>query len=681
LRSLARVMLSRPRARRSQETPVIRIVCAYTAALALWIVMMPSAVRAADVSGRFEDLGVQITSMTLQGTTFANDPAGRDLVCTVIRGEPAKLLVFDIRSGELLHRLALTDAHGAWNATTATDGSVYVGTDDQGKLFRWIPGEKDLKDLGQVAKDQTFVWDVTPGADGEVFCGTYPGCRVIRYHPKDGFSDVGKGAVAPGEDYVRALSYDPASKHVFAGIGAKARLIELDPATGEKRNILAPKYKDRKFAYGVDVIAGKLFTMLTDETATVVTDLATREEEATIPCGLQIISGKSPYGDHVYFNSGGKVSRYDLTSRKHEVVEALGNIPVIALAWVAFDEPEFPGPTLVAMTSRGKLARYHPRTGKSDAKQFRVPPENVPIQSIVAGPEGKIYSGGYLVGGFTRFDPASGKHEQIGNAGQPEGMCAYGDDRIFLGVYPRARLKVFDVTKPFGNDNPMQFEELDRFDQDRPFAVLGVEPLKKVFFGTISDYGTLGGAIAVHDVTSGKTDVHRNVVPDHSISSLAYAGGVIVGGTSVAGGLGIEPKEKEAKLFIWDPATRKKGFETVPVADAGLISGLMVGPDKHVWGIAAGELFVFDVDARKTVSTTRLFPKGKPSRVGWRDAHMAVHPDGKVYGTSQGRLFRIDPKSMEMTVLRHAEGLGMLALDRDGRVYFRERTNLWRFTP
>ena len=39
-------------------------------------------------------------------------------------------------------------------------------------------------------------------------------------------------------------------------------------------------------------------------------------------------------------------------------------------------------------------------------------------------------------------------------------------------------------------------EELDRFDQDRPFAVLGVESLRKVFFGTISDYGTLGGAIA-----------------------------------------------------------------------------------------------------------------------------------------------------------------------------------------
>ena len=657
---------------------------AVAAVLASSIMTMPPAVRAADGTGKFEDLGVQITSMTLQGTTFAKDPAaaGRDLVCTVIRGEPAKLLVFDIKTGELLHRLRLAGSHGAWNATTARDGSVYVGTDDNGHLYRWFPGETDLKDLGQVATDQTFVWDVAPGADGEVFCGTYPGCRVVRYHPEDGFRDVGNGAVAPGEDYVRALSYDPASKHVFAGVGAKAHLIELDPATGEKTNILSPKYNDKKFAYGVDVVGGKLFTMLTDDTATIVIDLATRQEEATIPCGLQIISPKSPYGEHVYFNSGGKVSVYDLKSRKHEVVDGIGTFPVIALSWVSFDEPDFPGQTLVAMSARGKLMRFHPKTGKSDAKQLAVPPESVPIQSIVAGPDGKIYSGGYLVGGFTRFDPSTGKHEQIGNAGQPEGMCAYGDDRIYLGIYPRARLKVFDVTKPFGeDDNPKQFEELDRFDQDRPFAVLGVEPLKKVFFGTISDYGTLGGAIAVHDVESGKTDVHRNVAPDQSISSLAYAGGVVVGGTTVAGGLGIEPKEKEAKLFVWDPATREKVFETVPVAGAGLITGLVVSPDKNVWGIAAGELFVFDVAARKVVSTNRLFPKGKPTRVGWRDAHMTIHPDGHVYGTSQGRLFRIDPKTMEMTVLRHKGGLGMLALDRDGRVYFRERTNLWRYTP
>src|SRR5687767_8814797 len=101
------------RSARSLEISMMKILSLIAAAaLAISIMATPS-VRAADAD-KFEDLGVQITSMTLQGTTFAKDPSGRELVCTVIRGEPAKLLVFDVKSGELLHRLALTDAHGAW---------------------------------------------------------------------------------------------------------------------------------------------------------------------------------------------------------------------------------------------------------------------------------------------------------------------------------------------------------------------------------------------------------------------------------------------------------------------------------------------------------------------------------------------------------------------------------------
>src|SRR6266700_3021296 len=84
--------------------------------------------------GHFTNLGAQITATTLIGTTFAKEPGGRELICTVMRGQPAKLLVYDLRTGELLHKLALEKADGAWNATTATDGSVYAGTDANGHL-------------------------------------------------------------------------------------------------------------------------------------------------------------------------------------------------------------------------------------------------------------------------------------------------------------------------------------------------------------------------------------------------------------------------------------------------------------------------------------------------------------------------------------------------------------------
>jgi hypothetical protein len=646
----------------------------------LLAVLSCAALAHAAPAGKFEDLGHQITSTTLQGTTFARTPDGRDVVATVVRGDPARLLVFDVKSGKLLHDLTMENTHGAWNATTASDGAVYIGTDAEGHLFRWTPGSDKVEDLGLAAKGDNFIWDVTPGVDGEVFCGTYPGCRVVRYHPKDGFTDVSKGNCVKGENYVRALSYDPASKHVFAGIGAHAHLIELDTTTAQKTDILPQPYLGkRKFTYGVDVVAGKLFAMLVGEAAeTIVIDLATREQEATLPVGLQVISPKSPYGDVVYFNSGRGIAAYDLKTHAHEKVDALQHVGVVGMSWIKFDEPDFPGETLVGLTPRGRIVRYHPKTGKSDSRDLVVPPNITPIQSMVAGPDGKIYIGGYLVGGLTRFDPATDKHEQIGNAGQPEGMAPYGDRFIYLGIYPDAKLKVFDVTKPCGDDNPRQFESLVSADQDRPFAVLPVESMKKVFFGTIPDYGSLGGALSVYDIETDKTQLHRNVVQDQGVSSLAYANGLIVGGTTIRGGLGILPKEKEAKLFLWDPQTKEKVFETNPSPGATLVSGLIVGPDKNIWGIASGDLFVFDIAARKVLSTTRVTPTRGG---GWHDAHMEVNPtDGNVYVTTGGRLLRIDPKTMQVTTLRE-KGAGLLVLDRAGRIYFRDRTNLWRYTP
>src|SRR5579862_3724037 len=146
--------------------------------------------------GKFTDLGVQISSSTVIGTTFSKDNKS---VFSVMRGHPAKLLEFDLTTGELNQSLPLPGAEGAWNACTATDGSIYVGTDSNGHLYRYIPGEKDVHDLGNPLPRETWVWDVVAGKDGEVFGGTYPGGKVFRYRPNDGFTDIARGPVASGE--------------------------------------------------------------------------------------------------------------------------------------------------------------------------------------------------------------------------------------------------------------------------------------------------------------------------------------------------------------------------------------------------------------------------------------------------------------------------------------------------
>src|SRR3954467_7392524 len=87
----------------------------------------------ANAQGKFTDLGVQISSSTCIGTTFT-----REAVYTVMRGHPAKLLSFDLKTGKLIRSSPLEGANGAWNACTASDGSIYVGTDANAHLYRYV---------------------------------------------------------------------------------------------------------------------------------------------------------------------------------------------------------------------------------------------------------------------------------------------------------------------------------------------------------------------------------------------------------------------------------------------------------------------------------------------------------------------------------------------------------------
>jgi hypothetical protein len=102
-----------------------------------------------------------------------------------------------------------------------------------------------------------------------------------------------------------------------------------------------------------------------------------------------------------------------------------------------------------------------------------------------------------------------------------------------------------------------------------------------------------------------------------------------------------------------------------------------------VYGVADETLFVFDVARREVIFTRHLFESNENTRhAHWRDAFMTLHPlDEQIYGTMGGRLFRLDPKTREPTVLRE-NGSVLLARDLSGRIYFRsDRTHLWQYTP
>lgn len=625
---------------------------------------------------RFTNHGSQLFASMIQGSVFAKDQNGNDLVYTVVRGEPAHLLGYDVKTKQLILDQTLPKADGAWDLAQSSDGTLYA-PGANGSLFAHIPGTQEVRDLGVVLEGETYLWNLTAGENGEVFGATYPGCRVFRYHPEEGFSDVGKGALAEGENYVRSLAYYPKTGLLYAGVGSRAHLIEINPKTGEKKELLPEKFKDFEFVYGLEIVPGidgndRLFALITNGSITLVYNLKTREFEQEIEgMDMRAITGE-PSGKAVYYTSKSSLKRFD-PAKMEATAQILGEDIGTAIAFKAEEDGK-----VLFLTSGANLFSFDPADNSLEKSKLQIPAQPIPIHSLLTAPDGKIWSGGYLAGGNATFDPKTGTHTFLPGLDQTEGMSVQGD-QIFFGIYPKGKFYVYDTKsewKPKEN-NPKFLGQKEG--QSRAFAQVSILERRQVVFGMIPEYGKLGGAMATYDLAKAEFKFYESPIAKQSIAALAFTGEYVLGGTTISGGLGKAPETKEAVLFGWDPEKGEKLFETVPVPGASALTGFIKGPDGNFWGMGDGTLFIFDPEKREIVSTKKLydFPAFK-SHI-WRSAFLVLHPDGQIYGTDWEKLFRLDPVTQEVTEL--AKDAALLVLGKDGILYFKRGTELWSFDP
>lgn len=642
----------------------------------LWLLFFPGRNLMAQSTGNpFTNLGPQLRASMIQGSIFIHDVSGRSLVYTVVRGEPAHLLGYDRISGKLLLDQPLPGADGAWDMAYSPDGWLYV-PGASGSLFRHRPGTQEVENLGMALEGETYVWSLTTGRNGEIFGATYPGCRVFRYHPKDGFSDVGKGPLVPGENYVRTLAFHNRTGKLYAGIGSHANLIELDPVTGQKKELLPAKYKSKEFVYGLELVynvkgGDRLMALLNSGQTTLIYNLKTHKVEAELDSIDMKTVLPDPGGRFVYVTSRSKLRKLDLTRPADKPVY-LGETGASANAMGWSEDGQ-----VLVLTYKGIVHRFNTATRTGSQTALEIPGQPIPIQSIHYGPDNRIWMGGYLAGGNAAYDPATGQTTAYKGLEQTEGMTTQGNN-IYLGIYPKGRFYVYDTKQPWITEkNPLFLGEIPG--QSRAFAILNVEEKKKVYFGTVPEYGQLGGALIAFDRNTKALDAVVNIVPNQSVVSLVENGGLLYAGTSISGGLGVQPSEPEARLIAWDMDRRQKLMDIAPVPGAMAITGLINGPGNKIWGVADGLLFVFDPAKKAVVATQRIFDVPAVRGHIWRSAFLAIHPSGKVFGTGANLLFSIDPATLQVTILDKKASL--FAMDSMGNIYFKRNTELWRYKP
>lgn len=632
-----------------------------------------------------QDLGEAVKISLSQCLAYGHNEKGENEQYFLICGSPGTFCAVDAENGELKLSEDVAGAEYVTAMVTASDGNVYFSGSKI--LYRYITNERRIETLGENPCESVTVWELVAADDGKIYGACYPKSKVFEYDIEgECFTDL--GTMVEGEQYARGLSLN--GDDLYIGIGTTARLIRLNRRTGEKVEILTP-VSGLITTIHRGIIYGERLLVSTG-TELYILDKVTGEHIRTIEFDCQL-SPPSPYNpDLIYFKSKRRLFCYNLKTDELSEIKDLPLLPDTVFKrheWIRLNHGEKAGRVvLCGMAAYTESFFYDPEDGWFKIMKPEAKAKGVIIQSIEAGPGGKLYIGGYQRG-MSIFDMSKDENlYTVPDFHQPEGI-GFMRGKTYFGTYTGARIYRYDPEKDFKyngggyTDNPELICRIG-YDQDRPFVI--TEGDNKLFLGTIPTYGMLGGALTVYEEDDGtgkvKINVHRNVVKDQSIIGLAYRDGKIYGGTAVMGGLGISPKAENARIFVWDLKKEKKLHEFTPDipgmdGEPAMIGSLAFGPDGLLWGAADkdGTVFALEVESCRIIKSIRLYP-GISTGSKWRPFYLRWDKEGLLYTTAGRCVTVIDPDTM--VYRRLLEGIDLMALDDYGNIYYGEKSHLYK---
>lgn len=596
---------------------------------------------------------------------------------------PGTFTVTDIETGALVRAIKLDTVESATSLVRASDGRIHLATYTDNHLHVYDPATHQVRDVGAFnpgnpRAGQNF--GMTAGRDGQVFAGAYPSANVYHYDPAtDTITNLGQASTT--EKYVHGMAYDSDTDDLYVAVGGIRASIwrwsqggrgTLTRITSETTT---PGLESEVFVSRLSIVNGRLFARTKNNSLLVLQLDGTvdywKKERAVV--GYDFYAHPTD-PNLVLYSSFGKLVWYDIAARTSrpaggpEISVFLG-----ALAWVTVpgNDPQWPGVSIYGTDVAG-VVRLNLTSGAKEGHEvdFAQPTK---VQKLFRGPANTMWASGYMVG-LAQVNTTGGARYPTLNQGQFESGITLGET-MFLGSYGNARFHRFDPASPT-TAAPQLFDGLAE-KQDRPFAMAHNPDRNETYLGSVAMYGQHQGALAVYEHATGAHEHHTtDIVDSQSVISVVYdpRSRLVVIGTTLDGGLGSNPSgETAAKVVVWDPETRTRLGELVPVPGKEGVTGLVVGPDGLVWGIAENVLFTFDPRSRQVVSRHPLPISGYADNTTyWAWAYLHVSPiDGNVYGTAGNRVFRIDASTKACTLLVSGLGAGNWgAIDDRGDLYF-----------
>lgn len=516
------------------------------------------------------------------------------------------LVEADPYTGEFqIHSSPIPGEWGANAELTGPDGNIYLGTLPHAHWVRYSPSTHTMTDLGSASSTEQYIWGSAIGADHKIYGVTYPNAKLVQLDPiTQKITDLGR--MDPVQQYARYIAAS-SDGFIYIGIGsAKSTVVAYNIATGQHKAILP--YNQTGFA---NVYTGKdnnTYAQLPDGTAytlsgwtatPIVTSSLVRAQSVALSDGSTI--GVSGTQINVYQPDG------------HEISHTLNY------------------------------------TGKG-----------VDLFRLGAGPDGNIYGStilpSYLVSLHVTNTSTSTPSRLI-----PVGTLGYAEVYSFLSDATKLYMAGYGYNQPLATFDPSQalngttnpgYNPNYTYLDWRPTAMIQGSN-NNIYIGATPGYGKLGGPLVRWNTADNTVQVFNNIMTDQSIYSLTMANGKVVGGTSIYGGAGSTPTQSTAKLFVWDPLTNSKLYETIPVPGATYISNLITAPNGLIYGFANSTLFIFNPVSRQIIIPGYYLPTN--TYVYNLGNNMAIGSDGNIWGLSTTGVYTINIVTNKVTIFPSPE--------------------------
>ncbi|MFC0524707.1 hypothetical protein ACFFGV_14105 [Pontibacillus salicampi] len=607
-------------------------------------------------------------------------------------GSPATFYATDEETGEVIYSEDLPGSDVVWGMTVASDGNVYFSGTYNGYLYRYVTGEQRVEKIGVNPSDD-WVWELEATEDGKVYGATYPNAKVFEYDiASDSFSDL--GSFSKEQQYARGLGVT--EQHLYVGIGTEAYLYQMDRDTGETKEIELPITGIGSSVSNIWEYGEKLFVAY--GTSLLIMDVSTGEVIKQIPWSDKdafdgLISPPSPYDENiVYFvtKNGRELRTFNLQTNEIATVDdSLAKLPASRSKAMEWTKAKDGTNVLSIIHQQIEYSVYNPKTKEVTVSYPDVDMQGLITQSLEISPDNDIYLSGYQ-GSIARYDTHSEAYVlQERDPHQIEGM-GFLNGKVYMGAYGGARIYEYDPEKDYQftgekNGNPKLVHDIQDA-QSRPFTFTSGED--KLFIGTIADYGELGGAFTIYNSKQDTWETKRNIIKDQSIIGLAYHEGTVFGGSTIAGGLGISPTAKEAKMFAYQVESGE--YDTFNIKLEGLetpemIGELSIGPDNLLWGVAWGfntegkeqsVLFAMNPTTKEILKSTLLY-EGVHRGSQWRPFYIRWDDNGLLYTTAARKLTVVDPETMRHTQLI-GDDINLMDLDEEGNIYYAKGSDLYK---